>query len=344
MTATETLNEQAETVKADIRNLTVEPFEVEELVVDRNNVNVGDRFGISGDNIGTLLSKLGIKKNLQERSFANPEEKWNVLRGALVNVGHAKNLTAIVDTDGHSVDIVSAHNREPEELNYDERIDGVMEAIEESDHDFYSIQRTGAQVRVQTRDKSKAHDCSKNDIWETGVQSTLKFNSQEMAAFYLRLICANGMTDTQEVSRRQVSGNNIGRQVLRYIDNNDFGKHLKRRVAKMKDKCASVYEALSIAENLNKDQRESYIPWYEALLADYREAGMPVDRMRRAQQRMAYTNENLYDVFNTGTALATHNIEELGQDTCFKLNQACGKIFKDGPNLEVRTVNPYSSN
>ena len=133
MSATATLNEKAEAVKAEIRGLVVEPFKVEELVVDRNNVTVGDRFGISDDNKATLLGKLGIKKNLKERSFDNPEEKWNVLRDALVNVGHARNLSAIVDKKGNTVDIVSAHNREAEELNYDDRIDGVMEAIENSD-------------------------------------------------------------------------------------------------------------------------------------------------------------------------------------------------------------------
>lgn len=344
MSATATLNEQAEAVKAGIRSLTVEPFKVEDLVVDRNNLNVGDRFGISDNNISTLLSKLGIKKNLQERSFANPKEKWDVLRSALVNVGHASNLAAIVDSRGNSVDIVSAANRESEELNYDERIDGVLNAIEESDHDFYSIHQDGSRVKVQTRDATKAHECSKDDIWETGVQAGIHFNSQEMSAFYLRLICGNGMTDTQEVSRRQLSHKNIGNQVMRYIDNCDFGKHLKRRVDQMKNMSASVHEALSIASHLDKDQREAHTPWYEGLLADYRDAGMPVERMRKAQQRLSYTNENLYDVFNTGTSLATHNREELGRSTCGELNKACGEIFKKGPNLALRTINPYANN
>ena len=344
MSATATLSEQAESVKAEIRGLVVEPFNVEELVVDRNNVNVGGRFGISDDNMATLLGKLGIKKNLKERSFDNPKEKWNVLRDALVNVGHARNLSAIVDKSGNTVDIVSAHKREAEELNYDDRIDGVMEAIENSDHEFYGIYRDKSRVRIQARDTTKAHDCSKDDIWETGVQAGINFNSQEMSAFYLRLICANGMTDTEEVSRRQLSVKNIMNQVTRYIDTCDFGKLLKQRVARMKNMNASVHEAMSIAGELNKDQREAHTPWYEGLQNDYRDAGMPIDRMRKAQQRLAVTNENLYDVFNIGTSLSTHNREELGRSTCGELNKACGDIFKKGPNLALKTINPYSLN
>ena len=58
--------------------------------------------------------------------------------------------------------------------------------------------------------------------------------------------------------------------------------------------------------------------------------------------KLAFTDQNLYDVFNTGTYLATHKSEELGENTSMSLNHACADIFKYGPNLKLRTINPYA--
>lgn len=335
---------EVESIKDSIRSHTLEPFEVKDLVVDQGRVSVGDRFTVGGDNMNTLLSKLGIKKNLQEKSFSNPEQKWNKLRDVLSKIDHARNLAAIVHPDGYSVDIVNSHVQEPEELDYDERIDGVLNAFEASGHELYSVYHEGANVRLQTRDGKKEHNCGAGDLWETGVEAGINFNSQEMSGFFLRLICANGMTDTENIARRQVSSKNMMRQALRFIENNDFSKHLKQRVDKMRNHYASVYEAKTIAGQLDKEQRKSYAPWYDAMVEFYNDSGMPIDRMRTAQQRMAYTDQNLYDVFNLGTALATHNRHDLGAGTCAELNKACGDIFKRGPNLQVQTINPYARN
>ena len=345
MTATKpSVYEEVESVKDSIRSHTLEPFEVKDLVVDQGKVSVGDRFTIGGKDVNTLLSKLGIKKNLQEKSFSNPEEKWNKLRDVLAKVDHARNLAAIVHPDRYSVDVVNSHVQEPEELDYDERIDGILNAFEASGHELYNVYHEGANVRMQARDNSKEHNCGAGDLWETGVEAGLRFNNQEMSGFYLRLICANGMTDTEHLARRQVSGKNMMRQALRFIENNDFSKHLQHRVDKMRNHSASVFEAKSIAGQLDKEQRKSYAPWYDGMLEDYFDAGMPVENMRTAQQRLAYTNQNLYDVFNLGTALATHNRHDLGANTCAELNKSAGDIFKRGPNLQLNTINPYAKN
>jgi hypothetical protein len=51
----------------------------------------------------------------------------------------------------------------------------------------------------------------------------------------------------------------------------------------------------------------------------------------------------LYDVFNLGTNLASHQREKLGPQKAMELNKACSDIFQNGPNLDVKFLDIYKN-
>lgn len=339
---------KVDTIKDQIRSHTIEPFNIAELNVDQDSyanstLRVSDRFNITSSNIPKLLSSVGIRENLRRKSFADPELKWASLRQALSNVNHADNLAAIVNSDGNTIDILNTGDRTRRELDYDDRIDSVIDGIDSTDHELHSINWNGGDVSITTRDALNEVDCGGNDIWQTGVDITLGHNKQEFSSFYLRLICANGMTTQEKYARRQCSSRNINNQLTRFIQQNDFTGLLNHKVSRLKNHYASVYEATSIAEALSSDEQQLHTPWLSELRETYINAGRPIGKMSAAQKKLAYTNENLYDVFNQGTSLATHNASELGEGKCMRINRTCADIFAKGPNLQLKTLNPYAT-
>ena len=346
MTTVEQIN--TDSIKQQIRNHTIEPFSVSELNVskdlgDNPVVNVGDRFRVSHGNVQKLLGAIGIKENLKQKSFQDPEVRWNALRAALQSCNPAENIAAIVNNNGQTVNIINTSERESRPLDFDNRIDNAVEALDEVNHSFHNIHVTpDARVKITTRDRVNEVDCGADgDIWQSGIEVDLGYNKQEFNSFYLRLICSNGMTTTENTARRQVSTNNIHNQLVRFVQQNDFTSLLKNKVDLMRNEYASVYEANQIASALSKDEQKEHTPWYEELRNTYADAGRPLGNMSVKQQRLAFTNQNLYDVFNTGTYLATHKSRELGESTAMSLNQACANMFRYGPNLKLRTLNPY---
>ena len=338
-------------IKNKVKTHTIRPFNVSELNVTQDlggndRISVKDRFNISYGNTSKLLNAIGIKENLKRKSFKDPQTRWNSLRGALsdCNPDQESQLAAIVNSNNETINIISTGNRDERELDFDDRIDSVVNTVEETpNQSLHGINfTTEGRVNIQTRDQLNEVDCGSNDIWQSGINVDLGYNKQEFNSFYLRLVCTNGMTTTEKTARRQVSAGNIDKQLTRFIEQNDFVGMLKQRVDTMKNEYASVYEATRIADLLTKEQREQHTPWYEELQDTYERAGRPLHSMSAKQMKLAFTDQNLYDVFNTGTYLATHKSEELGENTSMSLNHACADIFKYGPNLKLRTINPYA--
>jgi len=338
------MQNKRDNAKRLINNHRIEPFSVGDLNVSRStgNIYIGDQFRVSSGNVGKLLSSIGIKENLKKKSFQDPDVRWTSLRNALQNCNPAENIAAIVNDKGDTVNIVNTPTRESRELDFSDRIDNVLDAIDISRHDVHDITVTpDARVKISTRDQVNEVDCGKNDVWQSGIEIDLGYNKQEFNSFYLRLICTNGMTTSEKTARRQVSANNIRNQLERFMEQNDFTGLLRHKVDLLKNEYASVHEAVQIASALSKDDQKEFTPWYSDLKDTYAKAGRPLNKMSAKQQKLAFTDQNLYDVFNVGTYLATHQVSRIGESTSMQLNNACANMFKYGPNLKLRTLNPY---
>jgi hypothetical protein len=343
--------EQVENVKDKVKTHSIVPFNVSDITVEQHEgrspiLHNNDRFSIRGRAIKSFLGSVGLKDSCGSRSFDEPETKWGSLRSALDRVGHAPDLAAVVNEDGREViDIIKDPIREERGLNYDARIDAVMDAIEDSDQEFHEIRWDGFGVRLSTKDTKNEIDCGAGDLWQHGININLGHNRQEFSAFYLRLICTNGMVTQENYARRKVSANNIGNQFINFVARNDFGKTVRDRVNKMRSCKASVAEVNEIAGALTEQERRACpeLGFYEGLVQTYGKHGYDIHKMPKEQARRAFTNENLYDIFNVGTALATHNRTDLGESKVRRLNKACGDIFKKGPDLETAVINPYNN-
>lgn len=342
-----TVLEQVDNVKDIVNSHRIVPFNVADVTVQAEEgkspvLHASDRFSMRGRVISSFLSNVGLKENLGKNSFDEPTEKWGSLRNALDRVGHVNDISAVVGPNGDAIDIIRTPIREEQQLNYDDRIDSAMDAIEDSNMEFHEIHWNGYGVSIATKDTKNEVNCGGEDIWQAGININLGHNRQEFAAFYLRLLCANGMTTKENYARRACSASNIGNQFINFTSRNNFQNHIKDRVRGMQCR-ASVAEVQSLASCLNEKERDEFLPFYDGLVATYGRHGMDITKMPKEQAKRAFTNEKLYDVFNIGTALATHKRDLLGRSKCNSLNKASTDMFVKGPHLATAIIDPYNN-
>ena len=74
---------------------------------------------------------------------------------------------------------------------------------------------------------------------------------------------------------------------------------------------------------------------------DFEDRGYVMKDISAKRQRFMYTNENLYDVFNLATNLASHQRDLIGAEASVALNKVAGDMFAKGPVLEFSLVDIY---
>ena len=343
-----------EQIKNDVKGYLIEPVKADGISVhtttdSKGNVtpiiNVNDRI-LPRNKVGELISTLGFKDKIKSRiAGKRGEALFNDLRDAVANTDILKDLSVIVaDNEAESiVSLTTSNVREQRALDYSMRIDAVMEAIEESDQKFHeaSFNRSNATVTINTCDNTDIKATGK-DMWQCGTSVNLGLNAQQFDAFYLRLICTNGMTTKEKTQSRKASAENIGNQLLSFINNNDFHGKISERVAKLTGHMASVEELMNVVNGMSDEQILKYAPEYVHVDNTYKKYGYDIQKMSSKQRKVSYTDQNLYDVFNKGTNLCTHHREALGDRQCMKINKACSDIFIKGPQLNFRTLNPFT--
>lgn len=343
-----TLLEQINDVKQTVKQHTIRPFEISEVSVSLDNetptihTHSGDRIG-SGMQ-GKFVSAIGLQRTLGKKSFENPEHKWNHLRDAISKVKYPNDLAVVSDNNNNVIDIIHTNNRADVQLDYDDRIDAITNAIDESAHELHEIRWDGYGVSISTKDTVNEIDCGVGDTWQTGSNVFLGHNRQVFDSFFLRLVCTNGMTVKQKFARRNASHKNIGKQFTNYCKSNAFSDMVKQKVNRLRRVEASVGEVMSIASNLDKDFVARHMPWMGEVSEAYERTGVDVYKMDRKKASRARTQQNLYDVFNIGTAIASHHRDQLTQDQILNVNKACSDMFIKTPNLApVDIINPFAN-
>jgi len=333
-------------IKNTVKTHTVIPFTARDISCftqhKQSTLVINDRFAAKDNK--AIMEALGIRNNLSKDIFAKPDENWNVIRSAINSIDKSKQFSAIVDKDNNIVTLVNSKVKEPTQLNYDNRIDQLMNSIQESSvHNFQNIvfnpQTCDVEVNAINTDEI---DCGFGDLWNFGTSTTVGLMNQQFKQFFNRLICTNGMTTKEGVAYRMDSASsNIGKQFIKYSSNRDIINAIRPRVEKLRNSRASLYEVNAIANELKKEDRQTFFPSYDNMAQDFEDRGYVMKDISAKRQRFMYTNENLYDVFNLATNLASHQRDLIGAEASVALNKVAGDMFAKGPVLEFSLVDIY---
>jgi hypothetical protein len=336
-------------VKASVKAHQIIPFRVQDISCDRNSIIIGDRYSTAdAKTTKSVMETLGIRSNLSKDIFEKPEQNWNIIRTALNAVDQNRIYNCITNDSDAVRTMISTTHKEIVQLDYDNRIDQLIDTINgaNSKHTFKDILFDPSNCSVQISSiKDEEVDCGAGDLWKFGTSTSLTHNSQQFANYFLRLVCTNGMTTRENLAYRVAdSARNLGKQFLKFADSTGFANSIKPRVTKLRNTRASLNEVMSVASVLNKDQKAQYMPEYAQIVADFKNRDISIDKISAKRRRFVYTNENLYDVFNLATNLASHSRDEIGVDVAMNLNRVAAEIFSKGPNLEFNLLDIYSNN
>ena len=333
-------------IKNTVKSHTVIPFTARDISCftqhKQSTLVINERFAAKDNK--AIMEALGIRNNLSKDIFAKPDENWNVIRSAINSIDKSKQFSAIVDKDNNIVTLVNSKVKEPTQLNYDNRIDQLMNSIQESSvHNFQNIvfnpQTCDVEVNAINTDEI---DCGFGDLWNFGTSTTVGLMNQQFKQFFNRLICTNGMTTKEGVAYRMDSASsNIGKQFIKYSSNRDIINAIRPRVEKLRNSRASLYEVNAVANELKKGDRQAFFPNYDSMVQDFSERGYVMKDISAKRQRFMYTNENLYDVFNIATNLSSHQRDVIGAQASAALNKVAGDMFAKGPVLEFSLVDIY---
>lgn len=337
-----------ETVKKEVKEYNIVPFSAREISCDVNQNNpfvvIRSQYSALNRGMNKVMDAVGIRKNLTKDIFNAPRTNWAAIQNALNNIDKDKQFTCIVDKNNEVVDVIASDVKEVTQLNYDRRIDQLIDSIESSEnYDFQGIVFNPSTSTVEARATNRSHiDCGVGDDWKFGSSVMLSHNANTFQQYYLRLICSNGMTTRENIAYRQVSATkDVGRQFTRFTHNLDLGGAIRPKVERLRKSRASLYELMSVADCLSTDDRDLFFPEYKQTEEEFTSRGFSIDGYDRKRQKFIYTNHNLYDIFNCATNIATHRRDIIGDSVSMGLNKAASDIFSRGPQLDFNVLDIY---
>lgn len=329
-------------VKAEVKRHRITSFRASDITCDKDSLCVLGAYKASDSQ--TVMDAIGIRKNLTKDIFSKPAENWSTIQTALNGINKTKRFGCIVKDDGTLVQVLRSVNPEEVELNFDDRIDKLIDVIvSDNTKRLHSVTFDGASgaVNVNVANLSQI-DVGQGDLWNFGTAVDISYGKQQFSNYYLRLVCSNGLKTREQIASRIVRESTaIDKQFVRFSGNEDAIRYIVPRVNKMREHAASFHELKTIADALpDKLAIASVFPEYESVVNDYAAHGMQIVDMPAQQQRRVYTDQNLYNVFNKATNLATH-WADAGSAVHNALNKAASDIFVKGPDLSVETINIY---
>ena len=329
-------------IKDLVKSHTVIPFSASQIACTERSLTIQDRY--KAPDPDKLMETLGIRKNLSKDIFKKPGENWPIIQQALNGISNEKKFGAIVAANGDIITLVAAP-KEATPLDYDKRIDAMMNTLDKAKRDLQNIifLPEEADVRMNTIARDQV-DCGQGDLWKYGTSVDIGYTSQQFNNYFLRLVCTNGMVTQENMAYRLLAKSDaIDVQYLNFTNDGAFARSITPRVEALRNNRASFFELASIAEALSEDQQKLMLPEYEIVKREYNNQGHVISKMSKFRQKFIYTNENLYDVFNRATNLASHRTEELGDLAVNTLNKAAADMFVKGPNLAFTVLDIYNN-
>lgn len=344
------MNTQAiEQVKNVVKSHRIVPFTTSNVEARGDSLIINNEYRFN--KVEDIMNTLGIRHNLSNEIMQNPTQNWNTIRQALDSISHQKKFGCIVRAD-NTVATLTKDALKVEQLDFDQDIDKLADAINNSSNEFHNIWFDDArcQVIVET---ARVNDVQlgAGDDWKFGTSISIGRASNQFSNFFIRLICANGMTAKENVGYRLNTIGDVGKQFLKFSEKDSFVKGLKPRVNALKNARASFAELQAVA-NAFQTQDETArgfnmleeFPQYHDTVADYARKGINLNKgYNSKQKKLIATNCNLYDIFNVATAAATHKRSVLGAASATKLNKVASDMFVHGPNLNFNVIDIYNN-
>ena len=340
-----TTNTSIQKVKDEVKQHSVIPFTARDIECHGNSSNpsivIANRYLVADST--SLMNTIGLRTNLTRRIFNKPEDNWLEIQNALSNIDKNRRFAGIVNNRNVFCNVVGSNVREETQLDYDTRIDQLLNVMNDTGQDVQDIMFVPQTVGVSASCVNRSQiDCGQGDFWRFGITGTINYVNQTFQQYFLRLVCTNGMSTRENIAYRSAAiSKNIAKQFRSFLGKNNAADNVQEKVDAMRNHRASLYEMNLIASCLDKDQQREFFPEYKQMRNDFDRQGFDLDDFKTKQSRFVYSNENLYDVFNRATFLSSHKREELGHNRIMALNKAAGEIFVNGPVLRHSIVDIY---
>lgn len=344
------MNTQAiEQVKNVVKSHRIVPFTTRDVEAQDRNLIINNEYKFN--NVEDLMNTLGIRHNLTQEIMENPVQNWTTIRSALDSISNQKKFGCIVRADNTVATLVS-DAKTVEQLNFDNDIDKLIDAVSHSRNEFHNIwfNDSRCQVMVETAHATDIQ-LGAGDDWKFGTSISIGRSSNQFSNFFLRLICTNGMTTKENVGYRLNTVGDVGNQYLKFSANDTFARSIKPRVDALKNTRASFAEVQAVGkafyinpEDINAPRMAELFPQLSETVADYARQGINLNKDFSAKQKkLIATNHNLYDIFNVATAAATHQRNVIGSHAAIKLNKVAADMFVNGPNLNFNVIDIYKN-
>lgn len=334
-------------IKAQIKQHSIHAFSALDVNLTGESLRINE-FEIDRSQFEDFTDVLGIRNRLARDVMKEPGKNWAPLREALstINPDHRFGYAINENDRSRVVTVTRTAPVESVQLNYDNRIDSIMNAIDVAKHDFSRayFNPDDLSFYVDTINPQEV-DCGLGDIWKFGTTSKIGMNAQSYSNYFLRMMCINGMTTKENLAYRQADRTkDAGKQYLNHTSKSSFSAMIKPRVERMRKSRASFLELNRIARTLSEDEVDEFMPsWYQETINDYANRGYNLNDMPAKAQGRVYTNVNHYDAFNAATAISSHNRNDIGANKSLRLNAVASSMFIDGPMLGDQYIDIYNN-
>jgi hypothetical protein len=346
--------EYRKNVQATVDNYRLVPLELS------NIQKRGNTFSANGNQLGdlslkNLLGVLGVKEELVNE-IKDDASQWEPLHDALSNIKENKVVTAVVDRNNSFVTrIFSTPVKEETVIDLTNGLRWTEEFLkkeEASDLELRSFCFDPSNISINIDFKNSNSDIDVfgdgKDMWKGGFGMSFGLNKFQSYPFYLRLICSNGMQAVHRMSQRFVQSTDLTqktfeKQIVRFLGNEEHREEVVKNCDRLRTSNASLrefYTARNAIQNFDKDLALSVCNDID-IKKSYEAIGINVNKQNGRWLSTANSNVNSYDLFNTLTHVATHNVTDADIATRMELNRLASDLFFKGPDFALIAPNPF---
>ncbi len=351
-TLTKAFDLQAGHVRSTVEHYRKEPVQLSKIEKTQDNFEYNGVM-VGNEALKDLLNIFSVKQNLISE-IKNDKEQWLPLHHALSNIKNDRIITAVTYRDNKNNHISRFFDKpieEEAELNLEPGLHLMRGYLESADRELdiknLSFNPNTLQVDLRVQDKTTNIEVFKDDDWNGGFGIGYGESRTSVAPFYLRLVCANGMTAAHEILQRYFNTREMKQEsfnkLINQVVERDMGAVCKNNSKRLHNVNASLREffaAKNILRSENKDLQKEYFDD-----AEIQEAYKPFGVRYRNKRWLSSANSNVngYEFFNRITHCVSHQ-HNLANSARMALNALASQLFFKGPDLAFQAPNPFGRN
>jgi hypothetical protein len=310
---------------------------------------------LSDTSLNNLLGVLNVKEQLINE-IKDDASQWEPLHEALSNIKEDKTVTAVVNRSSNYITrIFPTSLKEEKSIDLTNGLRWTEEFLKEdasSNLELRSMHFDPVNISINIDFKNPDADIDVfgdgKDMWKGGFGMSFGLNKFQAYPFLLRLVCSNGMQAVHRMSQRFVQSTDLTqktfmKQIQRFLGNEEHREEVVKNCNRLRESNASLrefYIAKNMISNYDQDLAKSVCDDTE-LKKRYEGIGINVNKQNKRWMATANSNINAYDLFNTLTHVATHNITDQDIAMRMELNRLASDLFFKGPDFASIAPNPF---